>query len=299
MNWRRKTFSVKIAALTLILAYLGACSSTPEKSADAPAEPKITERDEEPQAKPQPQPEATPAPERPSAPAARGRRLDPRYDSLVKAVRQSGKASEIEEEASRLLGADPNDTVALNTLALLHLRGGRPKAAKMLLLRAMEKAPSTAALHNNLGVAYLEDGETEAAILEFKKALQLDERHAEAAGNLGSLYLKGGDIERAFPLLEASYKANRTNAAIANNYALALRSRNELEAARRVYDDILKSHPNDVNTLLNYAILLIDYLNKPKDGLELVFKVKFHETQRKDVLAIANALEKKAKSELQ
>lgn len=295
-SWRL-TQPIKIAALAFSLAFVGACSSTPEKSPVAPAEPQIMERDEEPQAKPRPQ--ATPAPERPPAPVARARKLDSRYDSLMKAVRQSGRAAEIEEEASRLLGSDPNDTVALNTLALLHLRGGRPKAAKMLLLRALEKASPTAAIHNNLGVAYLEDGDTEAAILEFKKALQLDERHAEASGNLGSIYLKGGDIERAFPLLEASYKANRRNAAIANNYALALRARNELEAARRVYDDLLKFHPNDVNALLNYAILLIDYMNKPKDGLELVFKVKFHETRRKDVLAIANALEKKAKSELQ
>jgi hypothetical protein len=40
-------------------------------------------------------------------------------------------------------------------------------------------------------------------------------------------------------------------------------------------------------------------MNKPKDGLNLVYKVKFLETDRKDVLARANALEKKAKSKLE
>lgn len=295
-SWR-SAHSIKFLALALTLAYISACSSTPEKAQVSSPEPQITERDEEP--KPTPQVSATPVPERPAAPAVRARKLDSRYDSLVKALRQSGKATEIEEEASRLLGSDQNDTVALNTLALLHLRRGRPKAAKLLLLRALEKGTPTAALHNNLGVAYLDDGDQEAAILEFKKALQLDESHAEALGNLGSIYLKGGDAERAFPMLEKAYKANRGNAAIANNYALALRTRNDFEGARRVYDDLLKAHPNDVNALLNYAILLIDFMNKPKDGLDLVFKVKFHETQRKDVLATANALEKKAKSALQ
>jgi len=51
-----------------------------------------------------------------------------------------------------------------------------------------------------------------------------------------------------------------------------------------------------VNIHLNYAILLIDYLNKPKEGLAVVTKVKFLESDRKDVLDRANELEKKARS---
>jgi len=293
----------KLVFALLSVVYFAGCSSTQENPETR--EPEVQVSEEEKKSRPEvsvTQPETMPdvAPEPPPEPTtkAASRKLDPRYDSLVKAVRKSGKASEIQEEASRLLGADANDAVALNTIALLHLRRGQPKAAKLLLARAIEKSPSVAGLHNNLGVAHLDDGDPEAAIVEFKKALDLDEGHVEALGNLGSLYLKGGNVNRAFPLLEAAYRANRSNAAVANNYALALRARNELEAARRVYADLLKTHPKDVNALLNYAILLIEFMNQPKEGLELVYKVKFLETQRKDVLATANALENKAKSEL-
>jgi Flp pilus assembly protein TadD len=186
----------------------------------------------------------------------------------------------------------------LNALALIHLRRGKPGAAKLLLVRALEKNPAVASLHNNLGVALLDENDQDGAVVQFKQALKLDDHQAEALGNLGSIYARGGDYAKAIALLGPSYKQNKSNIAIANNYALALRSAKDYEGARRVYDDILKQNSKEVTSLLNYAILLIDFMNKPKDGLDLVYKLKFLETDRKDVLTRANALEKKAKSEL-
>lgn len=282
-----------LIAVIFLVGALGACSSKP-KSAD-PDE-RGAARPAPPQEAPAKSDEAEEAIEHPPSTVQRG--LDKRYEALGRAVRVAGKASAIEDEAARILGVNAHDPIALNALALLNLRRGKPGAAKLLLSKALEKNAPTASLHNNLGVAFMDEGDQEAAIVEFKKALQLDDRHAEALGNLGSLYAKSGDFERAFPYLESSYKANRLNVAVANNYALALRERKDYEGARRVYLESLQAHPKDVPTLLNYAILLIDFMNRPKDGLDAVFKLKFQETQRKDVLARANALEKKAKSEL-
>ena len=111
--------------------------------------------------------------------------------------------------------------------------------------------------------------------------------------------MKGGDVTRALPLLEQSYKANKLNSGIANNYAIALRQSGDLAGASKLYEDLIKANAKDVYAHLNYAILLIDFMNKPKDGLTLVYKIKFLETEKKDVLARANALEKKAKAALQ
>jgi tetratricopeptide (TPR) repeat protein len=226
--------------------------------------------------------------------------VDSKYKALGSALRDSGtKPGQVQEEAIRILGINPNDSVALNSLAMLHLHHGRTGAAKLLLSRALEKNPPEAAgLHNNLGVALLDEGQQDAAIVEFKKALALDQGHIEAIGNLGSIYAKAGDYAKALPMLETSYKRNRNNIAILNNYAIALRGAKDLEGAKRVYEEALKINSRDVNTILNLAILYIDYMNRAKDGLDLVYKVKFIETQRKDVLSRANALEKKAKSEL-
>lgn len=243
---------------------------------------------------------STSAPVEPVAPKKEAA-LDPRYKQLSAALRSqsSSAGSTVQDEAAKILGVAPDDPVALNTLALLQLRSGRPGAAKLLLMRALDKNPPDAAgLRNNLGVALLKEGDRDGAVAQFKKALQIDDHNTEALGNLGSIYAEGGDYLKARPLLEASYKAYKGNPQVANNYAVALRASKDLEGARKVYDALLQSNSRDVNVLLNYAILLIDFMDKPKDGLDLVYKVKFLETQRKDVLSRANALEKKAKSEL-
>lgn len=230
-------------------------------------------------------------------PQATGRVDSSMYHALNKAVR-AGNATVIQEECAKILAVNSSDAVALNTLALYHFRRGKTGAAKLMLNRAFEKNTSAASLYNNLAIVLLEEGDQGGAILNFKKALRIDERHPEALGNLGSLYAQGGDYTKAAPLLEASYRQNKANVAIANNYAISLRLAKNYEGAKRIYDELVQKNGKDVAVLLNYAILLIDYMNKPKDGLALVYKVKFIEMDRKDVLARANALEKKAKAEL-
>jgi Flp pilus assembly protein TadD len=225
-------------------------------------------------------------------------KVDKKYAALAQAVR-SGRSGGILEEAAKILSADQHDTVALNSLALYHLRKGRLGAAKLLLNRAFEKNQKSAALYNNLGVVLEEQGDPQGALSNFKKALRVDDHHAQALGNLGSLYVQAGDYSKAQPLLEQAYRLLRsTNTGVATNYAIVLRANKDFEGAKRVYDELLKANSKDVEALLNYSILLIDFMNKPKDGLALVYKVKFLETERTDILDRANALEKKARSGL-
>lgn len=231
-------------------------------------------------------------------PEVKSGKLDQKYHPLAAAVRK-GNAKGIVDEASKILGTNPHDLVALNALALFHFRAGRVGAAKHFLNRAFEKNQPTAALHNNLGVILLEEGDQPSAIANFKKALRLDDGHAETLGNLGSLYVRGGDYNRALPLLEQSYRANSNQPSVAVNYAIALRGAGKVDDARRIYENLIKKNSRDIPAHLNLAALLIEHLNKPKDGLALVYKVKFLETERKDVLDRANALEKKAKAAIQ
>jgi tetratricopeptide (TPR) repeat protein len=231
--------------------------------------------------------------------ASRGS-VAPKYRPLADAVR-SGRPGAINDEAAKLLAVNPNDLMALNTLALVNLRRGKLGVAKIFINRAFETKPpnsSMAALHNNLAVIFLEEGDQIAAVAELKKALQFDSRHPEAMGNLGAIYAMGGDYARARPLLERAYRATKSNLAVANSYAISLRAAKDFQGAKRIYDEAMKHNSRDVALLLNYSILLIEFMNKPKDGMDLLYRVKFIETERKDVLAKVNALEKKAKSEL-
>ncbi len=216
-----------------------------------------------------------------------------KYANLSEALRGS-KTLNVQDEAARILVANPDDVVALNALAMWNYRQKKIGAAKLLLARAIEKGQPNASILNNYGLMLLSEGDELAAAEQFKKALRLDEGHAEANANLGSHYAKGGDWKKALPRLERAWTSGRQDSTIANNYALSLKGEGEHEKARQVFEDATKRNNKDPILLLNFASLLIETMNRPKEGLPLVYRVKFLETERKDVLNRANVLERKA-----
>lgn len=224
-----------------------------------------------------------------------GRTIDAKYATLSQALR-GNKSQQVQDEAARILVANPDDPVALNALAMWNYRQKKVGAAKLLLARAIEKGEPRAAILNNYGLTLLAEGDELAAAEQFKKALRLDESHAEANANLGAHYAKGGDWKKALPRLEAAWNAGRQDSTIANNYALALKGEGETEKARKIFEEAVKRNNKDSILMLNYAALLIETLNRPKEGLPLVYRVKFLETEKKDVLTRANQLERKATS---
>jgi Flp pilus assembly protein TadD len=225
------------------------------------------------------------------------RGLDQKYQLMAQAIR-AGKTEQIYQEAAKVLGSDPHDPIALNALAMYQFRRGKLGAAKILLNKAFEKHPENASLHNNMGLIYLADGDYVSAVGSFKRALKTDDHNAEALGNLGSIYVQNHDYAKALPLLEDAYRLNKANFAVANNYAIALRANKTFDKAKDIYEDLIKQNSRDVSVLTNYATLLIEHMGKPKEGLAIVYKIKFLETDRKDVLSRANELEKRAKAEV-
>ncbi len=224
-----------------------------------------------------------------------GRTIDAKYAALSQALR-ANKPGQVQDEAARILVANPDDFVALNALAMWNYRQKKVGAAKLLLARAIEKGEPKASILNNYGLTLLAEGDDLGAAEQFKKALRLDDGHAEANANLGAHYAKGGDWKKALPRLTTAWNAGRQDSTIANNYAISLRGEGELEKAREIFEEAVKRNNKDPVLLLNYAALLIEGLNRPKEGLPLVYRVKFLETERQDVIRRATQLERKATS---
>ncbi len=233
----------------------------------------------------------------PMAEARETHGLESKYKALSQAVR-SGSEGAVVSEASKILGSSGGDATALNALAMFNYKKGRLGAARLLLEKALEKSPMNASLLNNLALIQMSEDDTATALMTLKKAYRLDENNPEILGNLGSLYVQGGDYSKAANLLEPAYRRNNNNLAIANNYAISLRATKDYDRAARVYEELVKSNPRDVAIHLNYAILLIEFMNRPKDGLPYAIKVKFLESDNKEILDRANALEKKARTEI-
>ncbi len=229
------------------------------------------------------------------AEARPARSVDKKYQPLSTAVR-SGQHDAVVAEASKILATNGSDPVALNAVAMSLYRQGRLGAAKFLLDKAFEKNQKEGSILNNLALIQIAENDSAGALSTLKRAYRLNDSNPEIQGNLGSLYVQGGDYNRALPLLENAFSANKNSASIANNYAIALRATNNLSRAEKIYSELIKQNPRDVTLHLNYAILLVEYMNKPKEGLAVATKVKFLESERKDVLDRANELEKKARS---
>lgn len=214
------------------------------------------------------------------------------------ALAKSNRLDQLRDEAMKVLVVNANDPAALNALAFSYFKKNKPGAARIVLERANDRNPNTPQILTNLAVLDLADNEPARALTSLKKSYKLDDHNPETLAMIGSIYIQNRDYAKALLPLEQSYRSDKTNIKVANNYAVALTKTKSYEAAQKVYDEIMVQNARDSEVLINYASLLVDYLNKPKEGLNLVYKVKFIETERQDVLDVANKIELRAKSAL-
>ena len=148
------------------------------------------------------------------------------YCRLGEALMAAGK-TEAGEEAYRAAGQiDPADADRyLFRVADLYLKGGHFNAARRILTRCLEMAPSNSFYHCSLGDVLVALNEPQDAFMEYEKACQYNRPHTAAYLNrLGISLMKAGlfrDAARAFEAalsfdastpcrrnLEESYKAS-------------------------------------------------------------------------------------------
>ncbi len=296
----RMNYFIKAGISLTLISFVAGCGSPQKLNNSAPAKIDTSDMgmsidDAKPQAPPPVEAPAKPettakAPDKPGvakAPATN-------FGILAK----SNRLDQLREEAMKVLVVNANDPGALNALAYTYFKKGKIGAARIVLERANDRNPNTPQILTNLAVLDLSENETARALTNLKKSYKLDDHNPETLAMIGSIYIQNRDYAKALLPLEQSYKGDKTNFRVANNYAVALTKTKSYEAAQRVYDEIMVQNARDSEVLINYASLLVDYLNKPKEGLNLVYKVKFIETERQDVIEVANKIELRAKSAL-
>lgn len=185
---------------------------------------------------------------------------------------------EMFEIAGKILAANPYDAHALNTLALYHTQKGEWGAARLLIERALEKNKDIGGLYNNLGVIALREDNLEVAYINFRTAYQKDSKNPNSLSNLGSVYVKYLDYGRGEKLIEDAYGYLSDSVSVTNNLAIIKRSQGKYDEAASLYKKIIDKDPRNVSTLLNYAILQIEYMKKYDEGEKLLNKLEFLES---------------------
>jgi Flp pilus assembly protein TadD len=200
------------------------------------------------------------------------------------------------KEGSALLMKNPNDVKAINAMAMAYYKRAQYPLAKSLLLRALKANAGAYEVHSNLGVVQLALGEKNEALKSFKKSIELNPSDYVSASNAGSLYVVEQDFEKASVVLEIAYSKGYRNPKVLSNYAVALTATGKYEKADKIYREALKENANNKEVLYNHAILLIQFLKKNEEGLEIVKKLKFlgvPEEGRKKIQELQTLAEKK------
>jgi Flp pilus assembly protein TadD len=193
---------------------------------------------------------------------------------LVDAIK-SGNDEQIYRVSGQLLTQNPNDAKALNAMAMYYFKKGKIPAAKYLLSKATVANPNAGEVFSNIGLIHLANNEPRDAIKAFGKALALNPNDGIAAANAGSIYVIEKDYNKAATVLAVAYNNGIRDAKTLNNYAVALTAVGKFDDANAIYTAAIKEQNNNRELLLNHAILLIDHMNKTKEGLETLNRLKF------------------------
>lgn len=275
-----------LSSKALLLSLLVSCSSSPKQESTEPGAPVDVS--------PTPvssQQQSTDGAKSSSSPTASAGSSG---SALEQAIR-SNSDEQIFRAATDVLLKTPNDLQALNALGLYHYRKSQFSAALLILDRALKVSPNSSDTHNNLGLVFLAQGENDRALASFKQALRLNSNDANAGANAGSIYLQNKDYIKAEIALRPAVRKYNKDVRILTNFAISQVGLKKFSEAEAKYKEALKIQDSFQPAMMGLAILYVDHLNKPAEGLELINRIKFLGPSSESRSRI-NVLENKAKT---
>ncbi len=171
-------------------------------------------------------------------------------------LQQTGRLQESLTAHQRAVEISPNDTQALNNLAVTLQELGRLEEAEASLRKAIAISPGYAEAYNNLGNTLQELDRLEEAQVSYNQALAIKPEYADILYNLGNALQKLGMFEEA----ERNYKkviAIKPDLAIAhNNLGVTLGELGRLHDAEKCYIQALKIKPEYADAYYNFGVTL-------------------------------------------
>jgi tetratricopeptide (TPR) repeat protein len=208
---------------------------------------------------------------------------DYNYFRSGRVYQQFNEFDRAEEEFSKSLELNPENTFALYSLGTMYAERRDYQDAKKMFERILEIDPDAAIVHKDLGTLYFENEQYDEALREFATAARLDPANVAAHFNLGTMYLmrrRLNDAQREFQLLlrldidtttavrahmslaqihitrrdndriAAEYRAvlalDSTNGEARYNLAVSYHAANNLAAAQREFETLLRMEPDNL-----------------------------------------------------
>lgn len=263
---------MKYLILTLTLVLAACSSSTKTESYDDMTETQpLSDVTESTTKLPEPQPLPTPV----STDAQSGdSTTDKLHDQLDAAIQKQDDRA-IALTSRELLIRSPKDIKALNAIALYYYRHSDVEAAKSFMNKAIASDPNVSMLHSNLGMILQTQKDTFEATRAYREALRIDPNNPIASANLGSIYASQKNYMKAQFALETAVMKGQRDWRTLSNYGTSLMAVGKYKEAEAPLKKASELQPQNAEILMNYAILLVDHLGKPSQGLELINKIRY------------------------
>ncbi len=187
------------------------------------------------------------------------------FESLSQAI-ESRREGAVLKAVSAILNKDPNNIVAINSLALYYLLSNRWGLGALILNRVSSKKSNDPIIMNNLAMVSLNYGDVREAVAYLKKALSANRSYAIARVNLANILIQQYDYKSAYAYYKGSYRSalkkwpstDKKAAALLNNYGSALTGVSEWSAGLSVFKKITEAPSPLPEILFNYAVFLAE-----------------------------------------
>ena len=190
----------------------------------------------------------------------------------VSCLRKMKRYDEAIEYAQAALKKNANNISAYNEIGTVYLEQEDYSKALFILEQAMLRNGGTenALIQSNLGKVYYAEGKIPQAKTSFSKAIELDPNLIDAALLLSFIHLDNRAWAAAEEVLSNAIQLEPNNAAILNSMGIAKRGLGKIDEAEKLYREALVFEPDNLEPLLNLAILEADYRNKYDEAFVLL-----------------------------
>lgn len=156
----------------------------------------------------------------------------------------------------KVLEREPNNLTAIHALGITHLRSGKLVQAEQIIGKAVQAHPNLAFGHNNLGEVYRLQGKLKLAAASFSKALAIDSSLSEAHTNLGMVLEQLGQLEDAVACYRSALSLTPTDLETHQYLFNALFELGRLEEAETSLRAVLAGHPHLASAHNNLGLVL-------------------------------------------
>lgn len=208
------------------------------------------------------------------------------FEKLSQAI-SAGKESAVLDVVSSILNKDPNNVVAINSLAYFYLKKNRWGLGALILNRVPSKQQYSEMTLNNLAIVSLKYGDVREAVTYLKKALSSSRSFHIARLNLANIFLQQSDYQNSYYYYRNSYDemdnkwsdSDSRHIKLLNNYAVSLTGTEQWDSGLDSFKELSSQSSPLPEILFNYAVFLTE-----KSGEEAKSEAKESLQQAKELV---------------